>query len=439
MANRLAGFFGVLFFLPPQKQRREISRIVFQVLKITGGDKGNGGIAASDLGEVTDSGNRRAGTGGDPAKKNTGKVKGDAVASSRPELLIALKDNLENLGASRAALQRGSGSIDDGVCSKSSNSGGGHDREGCEISGVEIDDVVSAGRAVAATSKTGVEEKNGEGGPQRESTRVGSKSLHGENRRSPSLQTELRDRIGEIGVSRFPEVDASNKKLKGHGTSIKGVEDSDGAGATAAAGTVGADNTDADDSRLHLLHNMYSAKEEPSSLPLYPPGDAFLMCNASRDNRVASREGLGAKGATEYQEFISSMKGDEESKSRGDDATNSRKRPTTNDGDIVDQNLDGAAGAYRGNSTLEGVGSGERLSSRSAGVEAKARQGLGLGQATEEGQKIMRDNSNDLSGMVLVRVPHHHFLRITLSPTMIKDHNMSSYKRALAGLKEKSS
>ena len=326
------------------KCRQEIASIVSQVVKLTGGEKGDGAGAISppkpravstaggnrSCGDRTaaderDHGQRsqvrRQGAGAGGGSDGKGRVVAalaaprgavaEAEHSSRPELLLTLQENLESLGVNRAALQR------------DNPEGGGGSGSGSSRS---IRDSVHEGGQVARMPTRGPAAAGGADGAR--------------GAASGAIHDASRDLAAAAGRAAAGEATALETKPAA-GEEKK--EDKLSPEPRATAATPGLEGTNpgragGDDDRLRFLHESYIARPEPSLLPLYPPGDPFLVCNHGNHG--------GAGG------------------------TAARRSPLAVEG----------------------------------------------------------------SSAWLVRVPHEHFLRMPLSPSMLEDHSMSSYQRALAGL-----
>ena len=163
-----------------------------------------------------------------------------------------------------------------------------------------------------------------------------------------------------------------------------------------------ADDEDDHSKKLKLLHESLLAKREPSLLPLYPPGDAFLVCNSShnRDGGGVSSSGSSIlKSATGLNDV-------------GDHSG-------VDGGEIVSSNgrvCDGSSG----------LGSPSKAPSSTLSVAAgrRAHEGEGQESPSEEGLRV-------------VRVSQLHFLRMNLSPSMVADHTITSYQGILARLKQR--
>ncbi|CAM9163284.1 unnamed protein product [Scytosiphon promiscuus] len=293
-----------------RQAEQEIASMVAQVVNLTGGETGDGAGAIK------------------PARK--------VEPSSRPELLLTLKGNLEVLGASRAALH---GDDPNGA-------GAGGKPEAADGTN---SDVTRRGLAALDTSAGAAD-----AGP-RAATAGGSAT--GPGAQSASLHDRPVGDGGADGAAARATVDAASsvasesiRESSESASSTKATQIRGAAALSEEGARVGSD----DDDRLRCLHESYLARPEPSLLPLYPPGDPFLF-----------KDGGGSSGGGGL-------------------------------GFAVSESMAASSAAAKG----AGAGSGE-------------------------------------DGVVLVRVPHEHFLRMPLSPSMLEDHSMSSYQRALAGLSKK--
>lgn len=201
----------------------------------------------------------------------------------------------------------------------------------------------------------------------------------------------------------------------GRGVSV-GIDDTSGHHPAAAAAGDGHHH------RLDLLHESLLAKQEQSLLPLYPPGDIFLACTAS--TRINTASTCAKRDQGEAGGIMT------ERKAKGGNRIESA-HPAPN------RYPDGGSTSIRNNPDVGGSGidigdiimrSGRRGSSDGCVrlPSSKVRSPAG------EGGEIRSDEE-----WVLVRVPQLHFLHMTLSPTMLTDHAMDSYKRAIAELKKR--
>lgn len=376
-------------FAPRMSFRQEITSIVTQVVKLTGGEKGDGegaisppeppALGTADLSgddtppDDTGHGHRapvpRQGvpSGGDGGvAAAAGEAAAEVGLSSRPELLLTLKENLESLGLNRAALKRdnlegaGAGTGTSGSRGSRNNVDEGDDGARVRQLGHAADDddargdanrtlTTAAGRAAVGVA-TGVETESAE---KEEST----------PERTPTAATA--------------------------GLSMEGTIPGCGGG---------------DDDQLRVLHEAYIARPEPSLLPLYPPGDSFLLRSdgdhdgfaAARGGEVSGGGGGGDIGVPDEQGGLGTGQSIEASVSRS--ATSSRS------------------------------------ASSAAAAPASAHRDGGRADSNARGAATPAPRAVEGSGAVLVRVPHEHFLRMPLSPSMLEHHSISSYQRALEGL-----
>lgn len=176
------------------------------------------------------------------------------------------------------------------------------------------------------------------------------------------------------------------------------------------------------------LHSMLSAREEASYLPLYPPGDPFLMCNAARAGTPVPGQSLTreARGEPELCYVaagsvvgVTGAKGPEVEINMAVEGTPS---PSVTDGLVAVQGVDG--------------GRGGRCSASAVKDSQVSHDKAKLAPRPLEASEMSKQHSSG-RGVVLVRVPHQHFLRMPLTPCMISDHTMSAYRYGLAGLKER--
>ncbi|CAB1116291.1 unnamed protein product [Ectocarpus sp. CCAP 1310/34] len=391
-----------------QSFRQEITTIVTQVVKLTGGETGDGAGAIKPKETRVRRAEKNSGSGGrsgggqglQTGQAETGtkaaggdiRGSGDSAAGARgvgggteaespagTELLLTLKENLESLGASREALKRDNAALDGGSSGGGRGSCGGSDGNGRVRDGEENrsgarrrqhqpnasaagGSAASAPLAITGPGAAGTKGSMLEG----ESTRMGSKAAAA---------------VAEAAAA------ATTESLSG--------ED--------------AVNVGADDDRLRCLHETFSARPEPSLLPLYPPGDAFLVCSRSSSSSSTTTT-ISAEGGS-----VSRARGD------GDGIEADVSEPTlTAASDAV------AAATTDSSSSKECKGSGQ--------ASGDAQQ---IGTTTTGASAAAAAAGED--GVVLMRVPHEHFLRMPLSPTMLEDHSILSYRKALAGLSRNSS
>lgn len=368
-----------------EKISQEITNMVDQVVIRTGGEK-------PKMDDVVSGSIFHDGRGADDSGENTVKTENsfpdtasDVLKSdgttSRFQLFSLLKESVKNLGADRAALQRSGGS------------GGG----------------------------TG-----------------SAKEEHGEPRAEPCPGSCAAD----------PTLDAEGTK--------RAVT----AASAATARTGGGKGSD--------LHELFSAREEPMLLPLYPPGDPFLICNASRVHKSRASSLAHARSAGEATAAIESTSSWE--KRVGD--TGSTDIVVGIEGVSVDRTVgsigvDSSVGSTDGVESTRltagttGAGSARKevnvaTAMQAAAAAAAAAGGAAASQsghierktgavgviqgATADGAQTDVDRpwggTREDDEFVLVRVPHQHFLRMPVSPSMISDHFTSSYRHGLAGVKK---
>ncbi|CBJ26861.1 conserved unknown protein [Ectocarpus siliculosus] len=317
-----------------QSFRQEIATIVTQVVKLTGGETGEGAGAIKPKERRVRRAENNSGSGGRSGDlqrqqaeqagtgTNGGDVRnsgGSAAAGARArgggaeaespvgtELLLTLKENLESLGASRGALKQDNAALGGG--------GGG----------------------------------SGSGGGSGGSGRV----RNGDENRSGGRRRQHQPSASAAGGSAA----AASLATRGPGAAVTKSRGSDVTAATDRDANVGAD-----DDRLRCLHEAFSARPEPSLLPLYPPGGTPIAAS------------------------------------------------------------DAATAATTGSCSEERDGSGQASGDTQQMVTTTTGASAAAAAAGED-------------GVVLMRVPHEHFLRMPLSPTMLEDHSILSYRKALAGL-----
>lgn len=283
------------------------------------------------------------------------------TSSLGSELLLTLKGNLEALGASRAALNRDDPGGDGG-----GDGGGGGSTPGDSVT---KSDVIRH-RQAADDTGPGAADAGAAAGAAAASD-APTASLHGHARDpAAAAATATADAAFAATAATAADRAARGTPERVSSDSARGSESAStieaAPGQGAAALSEGPGRVGNDDDRLRCLHESYSARPEPSLLPLYPPGNPFLLCNGSSNGSTAGKD--GSKGGS-----------------------------------------GGGSGDDIGYPVSESVSN------------SSADDGVGDGK----------------NGVVLVRVPHEHFLRMPLSPSMLEDHSMKSYQRALAGLSEK--
>lgn len=556
----------------------------------------------------------------------------DGTESSRPMLLSTLKENLENLGASRAALYHestgsgnssgggsssrssggggsgggGGGIGDSGINGGSSGSGGGGGDEGdtswrWKKSGTRNAVVLRSDAAAAAGQGSDSNYATGARGVAERETRRSmpaiSKTDDNDWSLPPTASCESAGNTDAVDNSSFgtdSRVSVDGRGRDAHtsfvshsvsgGSNSSGSSDdrggssninsssSNGGGsvnsstsssrdggdsnqnedkyskkAAIVAAVVGDDDDDDgndDDNRLHFLHEMYVARPEPSLLPLYPPGDQFLVHSSCRSAGPKSNAGVAATAAAasaaastvvnpvaahahqKIADIVSSYRSGSvsDSGSNGSTAANSElgigasvaltgaddsrgweggsgsggggavvstatvasataaaaagnRKAIRNGNEIGNQNgsrnenqtgnqignqhgtgddTSGRVNARKAMADLgrnletnrhlaeagENASRGERQRSRVATVGSAAADAEieGLGEATAragKGSGLGEEGARSENNMLLMRVPHQHFLRMALSPNMLEDHTMSAYQRALQGLRKR--
>lgn len=179
------------------------------------------------------------------------------------------------------------------------------------------------------------------------------------------------------------------------------------------------------------LHNMLSAREEPSYLPLYPPGDPFLMCNAARAGASVSKDMINRVRPSDSSVFHGAN-GDSAgvhgaARSCGDEPTSQSSCTVQTKTWSIEYAIPAVPSVER-----------ERLGELATAAAEDSIPSQGKGECVQGARVDTKMTGENASrGVVLVRVPHQHFLRMPLTPSMISDHLMSAYRYGLAGLKER--
>ena len=391
-----------MFLAPWITCRQEIASIVSQVVNLTGGEKGDGAGAISppkppalgtadhcgddkipnDDGQDQRSQVRRQGDGPGAGDGSGAAAAGEGMGaevenSSRPELLLTLKENLESLGVNRAALKS------DNLKGSGAAGSGGRDRVDEGDHSLEVPQRAPATAADAALGAASVAE-----GDATETLTAAA------GRDAASVATAAKTE--SPGKEKKRE-----KSTPGRGT----------AAITAGLGGTNPGCGGGDDDRLRFLHESYIARPEPSLLPLYPPGDSFLVCNngSPRGDNAARRGEMGGGGG-------------------GGDSI---RAPVEQGGAWTRQSI--GAAVSEAATSVPPSSSSSAAAATAADAPSSAQQAGGLANNTG-GTATRAPRGVEGSTAVLVRVPHEHFLRMPLSPSMLEDHSMSSYQRALAGL-----
>eukprot|EP00903_Cladosiphon_okamuranus_P016280 g15013.t1 len=382
-----------------QSFRQEIASIVSQVVKLTGGEKVDGAGAVIPLKPNTlntaDGGGQghRSGaphdgavgggdvSGGGVAAAAAAGAEREAQLSSRPELLLTLKENLESLGVNRAALQHDSSrgsrdSIDEG-------SQGSRMRQ----HGHSAADGADAARGAASGA---------EGYASRSLVAAAGGAAAGMATRREAESAEMKK---EESTPQERTVTAATTRVEGNNPGCAGCEDD----------------------RLRFLHESYMARPEPSLLPLYPPGDSFLVrnhgshggANAARGGEMGGGGGDGGNRAPGEQGRAGTEQSTEAAAFFSATRSPSSSSPFFTSSPTSSVAAASAAATDAGPSSAEQAGG---LADNTGGAVARSTRAI-------EG-----------SGAWLVRVPHEYFLRMPLTPSMLEDHSIASYKRALAGL-----
>lgn len=368
--------------------------------------------------------------------------------ATQPQLMYLLKASVKNLGMNRAALQRSG---------EGSGRGEGAIHRNAAVCGVE------------ETSEEAIDfahRQNVDGRPPKTVERSMERA-------------ELSERpTGDIGSS------LSDKENAAAGRGM-----SPAVTATAGEAASREDRSEKD------LHELFSARAEPMLLPLYPPGDPFLMCNlskvkldkptsSSRADGTAAREAGMGEPAKEIEDVSTSLKeqvvhsNKRNSAAMGiEDAVSTvDKRVGVGVGNVgKTENVDSsgnngsttrvpAGGVLLPRATATTVDiEAEKMTQgdtseempyarrsknvviedcRAGGSGVEDTDGIAAGGASgdscgpaEIGEDLRSEDRDDRKEILVVRVPHQHFLRMPVSPSMIEDHFISSYRHGLAGVK----
>lgn len=346
--------------------------------------------------------------------------------------MYLLKASVNNLGMNRAALQR-----------SGEGSGGG---EGA----IPIDAAVCGGEETNEEAVDFADRQNVDGRPPRTAERS----------------------VERVGWSDHPKRDQGSSSSDAKNAAAAGR----GMSAAAASATAGEAASRQDRLSENDLHDLFSARAEPTLLPLYPPGDPFLICNVSKvqlnratpssqaDGSTAREAGTG-EGARVVE--VSTAQGGRVVRSnKGNSAAmgvegvvSAADEPGVGVDNVgrtvnVDNSSTATADIEVEKMTQEGMGALEEMSysggSESVGIEdcsagkrgGKGADGTAAGGAggdgggpVEVGADLRSEDREDRKEILMVRVPHQHFLRMPVSPSMIEDHFISSYRHGLAGVK----
>lgn len=417
LPKQLTIFFSAL----ETKNRNTIAGIITQVMRRTGEEKASKKCADNANGDVRDRNNSLGITNATASSRPRGtdivNCKSDDNNKSRPRLLSLLQENIKILSEKRAALERSKNDNDYGNNSNGSSAA----VEGMKVLERDSGDVVAVGADAGA----------GDAFIEREASSVPPGD-------GPTSAFEGREAV------------ESGKRLDTIRNAKPLVEEVEKNDIERERNSLarGDDTTQKLASRSGLqepldLHELFLSREETTLLPLYPPGDPLLICNASRhkvavveSSDVREQNGDGHPGGIVVRvELDRESVGVESVCAEVDGGFGADTVDDARETGKIIPNAERAATSARcdeGN-TSRSPGSGdEEVNGRAAGE---------MGIAVDEvqgwaGPKKRRHLSAD-DDIVLVRVPHMHFLRMPVSPSMISDHTMRSYRHGLAGVKKR--
>lgn len=358
--------------------------------------------------------NRNRGNGSGDQNTNDSDNSGSTTTrtddKTQPQLVTLLKENLKNLGVTRAALHRR-----------------GMDME--EDSGVDHGDLGVWQRPSTVRVDGEVRETQESPEPVNRSVEANMGSIVTSGDKS---DLDLENQVLGVEETQFSQQKAhttssgsSSSKMDSKGSTALDCKDERVDDAAAARG---------DGERLLDLHKIFSAREEPSLLPLYPPGNPFLICNVVRGVGCESRNDAAAA-----QRFVDNN--NRTGGSGGGGHANGASVSDTLDHGFQVDNYEIEPGGRR--NIAGATGSAVVDGSTTAAYSSNDANNQHLVPAANRPRSTVTESSNSQQrslsggGVVLVRVPHQHFLRMPLSPSMISDHTMDSYRYGLAGLKER--